>query len=297
MSLRRASLGASILGGVLLVAAATLLVTISLGEVGSTEATSDGEVVMTMRATASVMEDSPRLAFSWIAAAVAFAVVAALLIRFGGLVGAALVVGLMGLVVLAGILTIGIFLVPSATCFGVSALLITVDRLDRCPPRRVRSCGGAATRREAGEERGPGRGRWPTRGAGGPRSWPSGCHRTTSWSPRRSAHRARSAVSAARLTSHDPATRRSAWAALRWCRWRRRCGSSRIHPPAPVPGAPGPYRSYGRLAVWTARRWGRITHWNVNRVTKNPARVTAMAGRVRRSTVPARAPRARAKRA
>ena len=131
MSLRRASLGASILGGVLLVAAAWLLVTISLGEVGTTEATSDGEAIMTMRATASVMEDSPRLAFSWIAAAAAFALVATLLIRFGGLLGAGLVVGLMGLVVLAGILTIGIFLVPSATCFGVSALLITVDRLDR----------------------------------------------------------------------------------------------------------------------------------------------------------------------
>ena len=73
------------------------------------------------------MQDSPAVAFGWIAATFAFAVVTTLLIRDGGIIGGAFVIAVVGMAVLAGILTIGVYLAPGAAFLGAAALLAMVD--------------------------------------------------------------------------------------------------------------------------------------------------------------------------
>lgn len=128
MNPRRVSLWLSVVGGTLWVAAATLLVSVSLGEVGTTTTDADGTMVIVSRRTASIMEDSPTVAFGWLAATLAFAVAATLLIRYGGIVGGAFVLAAAWMAVVAGILTIGVYLAPGAMFFGAAALLAMVDR-------------------------------------------------------------------------------------------------------------------------------------------------------------------------
>lgn len=128
MNLRRVSLWLSIVGGTLWLAAAILLVSVSLGEVGTTTTDADGTMVIVSRRTASIMQDSPTVAFGWIAATTAFAVAATLLIRYGGIIGGAFVIAVVGMAVLASILTIGVYLAPGAAFFGAAALLAMVDR-------------------------------------------------------------------------------------------------------------------------------------------------------------------------
>ena len=128
MNLRRVSLWLSIAGGTLVLAAAILLVSVSLGKVGTTATDADGTMVIVTRRTAPIIQDSPTVAFGWIVAALVFAVTATLLIRYGGVIGGTLVVAALGTAVVGGILTIGIYIAPGAMCFGAAALLAVVDR-------------------------------------------------------------------------------------------------------------------------------------------------------------------------
>ena len=127
MNPRRVSLWLSVVGGALWLVAAILLVSVSLGEVGTTTIV-DGTMVTVSRRTASIMEDSPTVALGWLAATLAFAVAATLLIRYGGIAGAAFVLAAVWMAVAAGILTIGVYLAPGAALFGAAALLAMVDR-------------------------------------------------------------------------------------------------------------------------------------------------------------------------
>jgi uncharacterized membrane protein SpoIIM required for sporulation len=116
------------------------LVTISLGTVGGGRVgRSDGTTVVTpARRTASIFEDSPGVALGWIAATLAIAVIATLLIRYGGIVGATLVLMIMGLAMLVSTVTrIGIYVIPGVNCLGAAALLTLVDRVTRPRPASV----------------------------------------------------------------------------------------------------------------------------------------------------------------
>ena len=129
VDVRRTTLGLSVAGGALLLGAATYLVSVGFGVVGTTTTSADGTTITSYRRTASVMENSPSVAYGWIAATLALAVVATLLIRYGGVIGAALVIAVMSLSVFAAMLTIGIYLAPGASCFGAAGLLAMTDRL------------------------------------------------------------------------------------------------------------------------------------------------------------------------
>jgi hypothetical protein len=131
LTTRRCTLIFSIVGGALLVAATTLLVSISWGMTSSTTTDASGMTITTEARTPSIMQDSPRVALGWIVASLLIAVVVALLIRFGGFIGPAVVMCLMWLIVLAGIMTIGIYLAPAAISLCVASLLAIADRADR----------------------------------------------------------------------------------------------------------------------------------------------------------------------
>lgn len=134
MNLRRVSLGFTVAGGVLLVAATTLLVSVSFGRVEFTTTDANGRAVTQMFSTPSVLQDSPRLAANWIAATVVVSAVLGLLIRYGGVVGPVLVIGALQLVIVAGILTIGRYLVPGAGCLVIAAVLALADWQQRRHP-------------------------------------------------------------------------------------------------------------------------------------------------------------------
>jgi len=125
---RRLSLWLSVAGGSCLVAAAALLVSISLGETSSTFVDASGHVSTDSHRTASVFGDSPRLALMWILVAGTFALLAVLAIRFGGIVGSAVVLVITGMTLLASMLTIGIFLAPGILLLDASAWAAIVDR-------------------------------------------------------------------------------------------------------------------------------------------------------------------------
>jgi hypothetical protein len=128
MSLSRWSLWLSVLGGVLWLAAAAFLVSVGWGEVSTVTAGSDGAMITETRRTASVWENSPAMAARALLATLVVAAVAVLLIRFGGYLGGALVIGITGLATAAAMLTIGIFIVPGTACMGAAALLALIDR-------------------------------------------------------------------------------------------------------------------------------------------------------------------------
>ncbi len=131
MNVRRLSLVFSVAGGALLMAATTVLVSISLGRVGTTTMGADGNAVYAEFSTPSIMEDSPGTAVGWIAATAVFVVIVALLIRYGGFVGPILVFIVLQLLVLVSILSIGIFLAAGTAAFCASALLAISDRSTR----------------------------------------------------------------------------------------------------------------------------------------------------------------------
>jgi hypothetical protein len=125
----------TVIGGGLLVAAVTFLVSTSWGVGGTTTTGPDGRTVVVEFRTPSVLQDSPRLAYGWIAAAIGFVVVVALVIRFGGVVGPALVLFVMWLMVAASIMTIGLFLAPGVGVLGAAAALAIADHARSRPPR------------------------------------------------------------------------------------------------------------------------------------------------------------------
>lgn len=116
------------IGGVLLVAAAVLLTTVSLGRSATERVGSDGKVVFETHATASVFESSPRAALVWIAVAVGVAVVFGLLICFGRTPGALVVVLIAALALFASMLSIGIFLAPGLAAFVAAAMITIIER-------------------------------------------------------------------------------------------------------------------------------------------------------------------------
>lgn len=131
MNLRRWSLGLSLLGSGALLAAAVFLVSTGWGESSTTTTGPGGIEVTETHRTASALESSPGTAVRWLLAALAFAVAAALLIRFGGRAGGALVVVVVGLGTFASMLTIGILLAPGTALLGAAALLAEADRSER----------------------------------------------------------------------------------------------------------------------------------------------------------------------
>lgn len=125
----------TVIGGALLVAAVTFLVSTSWGVGGTTTTGPDGRTVVVEFRTPSVLQDSPRLAYGWIAAAIGFVVVVALIIRFGGVVGPALVLLVTWLMVAASIMTIGLFLAPGVGVLGAAAALAIAEHARSRPPR------------------------------------------------------------------------------------------------------------------------------------------------------------------
>ena len=157
MDLRRLSLMFTLIGGALLLAATTFLVTASFGRVATT-ATDDnasGSLVMIERATPSIMENSAGTAYGWLLASAALVVIFGLLTRYGGYVGPILVIIVMQLMVFASILTIGIFFFPGAGALGVAALMAIADRSNRRSARVARSSTGnpSSTWRPSAEPR------------------------------------------------------------------------------------------------------------------------------------------------
>jgi len=131
MNLRRVSLWLSISGGVALMAATTFLVSVGWGEVSTTTAGPGGSVVTRTHRTASALEAAPVTAIGGLLGVLAFSIVAGLLIRFGGTVGRALVLAIVGLGTLGSIMTIGVLIAPGAALLGVAALLAEVDRSEQ----------------------------------------------------------------------------------------------------------------------------------------------------------------------
>jgi len=136
MTVRRLSLGFTIVGGALLVAAAALLVSISLGEGGTTSMDANGVEISSTYRTPSIMQDSPRVAMGWIAATLAVVLVVGLLIRYGGYIGPVLVIAVMSLAVLVSILTLGVFLAPGVALLCNAAVLAIADRAIERDSRR-----------------------------------------------------------------------------------------------------------------------------------------------------------------
>ena len=128
---RELSLWLSVLGGLALLAAAGFLVSVGWGESSTTTAGPGGTVVTETHRTASALESSPHVAIGWLLAVLAFSILAGLLIRFGGRVGGALVVAIVGLGTFASLLTIGVVLAPGAALLGAAALLAELDRSER----------------------------------------------------------------------------------------------------------------------------------------------------------------------
>lgn len=121
----------SLLGSVALLVAAVFLVSVGWGESSSTTSGPDGVQVTETHRSASALESSPGTAVRWLTAAAAFALVATLLIRFGGRIGGGLVVVVTGLGIFASMLTIGIFLAPGAALLGAAAVVAEADRAER----------------------------------------------------------------------------------------------------------------------------------------------------------------------
>lgn len=133
MNLRRWSLGLSVVGAAVWVAAATYLVSVGWGETSTTTATPGGGGVTETHRTASAYENDPAQAVRMVLIVLAASVVAVLLIRFGGYVGPMVVIGITGLGTFAAMLTIGIFIAPGTACMGAAALLAIIDRAQPPP--------------------------------------------------------------------------------------------------------------------------------------------------------------------
>jgi hypothetical protein len=121
----------TIVGGLLLLGGVSLLVTLSLGRGAMSSTDEYGRTVMVEYRTPSIWQDAPRTAVGWLVATVVFVVVIGLVIRWGGVVGAVVVAMLMWLIVMASILTIGIFLAPGAAGLSAAAAASVVDRANR----------------------------------------------------------------------------------------------------------------------------------------------------------------------
>lgn len=131
MTPRRWSLLLTVVGGLLLLGGVSILVTVSLGRGAMSSTDEYGRTVMFEYRTPSIWQDAPRTAVGWLAATLVFVVVIGLIIRYGGVVGAVVVAMLMWLMVMASILTIGIFLAPGAAGLGAAAAASVVDRANR----------------------------------------------------------------------------------------------------------------------------------------------------------------------
>ncbi len=148
MSLRGWSLWLSMLGAVLWLAAATFLVSVGWGEISTRAVGPDGAMISETHRTASALKNNPAMAGRVLLATLIVAAVAIVLIRFGGFLGGALVIGISGLATMAAMLTIGIFIAPGTACMGAAAVLALTDRIESKrlsslpPPPRL-----AATRR------------------------------------------------------------------------------------------------------------------------------------------------------
>lgn len=134
MSLSKWSFWLSVLGAALWLAAATFLVSVGWGEVSTTTVGSDGAIISETHRTASAFESSAVMAARVLLATLITAAFAMLLIRYGGLLGGALVIGISGLATIAAMLTIGIYIAPGTACMGAAALLAVIDRT---APKRV----------------------------------------------------------------------------------------------------------------------------------------------------------------
>jgi hypothetical protein len=136
MTPRRWSLVLTVVGGALLLAGVGLLVTLSLGRGAMSSTDEIGRTVMVEYRSPSIWQDAPRTAVGWLVATVVFVVVVGLVIRFGGVVGAVVVASLMWLMVMASILTIGIYLAPGAAGLSAAAAASVVDRATRSSAAR-----------------------------------------------------------------------------------------------------------------------------------------------------------------
>ena len=129
--------GAAVLIAVLLVG-----VLAPLGTESSTTSSSDGTTIEIERRV-SLWDSQPQPVRPIVAVVAGFAVLAGLLIVFGGRVGGALVVIVGGLFWVASLLSLAIFLTPGLGLLGVAAVLAEVDRLEvrrlrRLPPPPLR---------------------------------------------------------------------------------------------------------------------------------------------------------------
>ncbi|MFN7151301.1 MAG: hypothetical protein ACK4V6_17715 [Microthrixaceae bacterium] len=131
MTPRRWSLALTVFGGLLLLGGVSLLVTSSMGRGAMSSTNEFGRTVMIEYRTPSIWQDAPRTAVGWLVATVVFVIAVGLLIRFGGIVAAVAVAMLMWLMVMASILTIGVFLAPGAAGLGAAAAASVVDRANR----------------------------------------------------------------------------------------------------------------------------------------------------------------------
>lgn len=128
---RRASALLVLLATVCTVGAAALLVSRSLGRLGTTSTDAAGRTIVIERPTPSILEESPGLAVRWIAASVVGCLVLGGLVGFGRTVGPVLVICVMGLVTMASILTIGAYLAPGAAAWCGAASLAIAERAQR----------------------------------------------------------------------------------------------------------------------------------------------------------------------
>ena len=120
----------TVIGGALLVTAAIVLTTNSLGQSSSETVGSDGRAISESHATQSVLQSSPRDALIWIGVALGVACLFGLLIRFGRTAGSLVVIVVSMLALLASMLSIGIFLAPSLGCFMAAAAVAMADQSD-----------------------------------------------------------------------------------------------------------------------------------------------------------------------
>ena len=126
----RVSRRLAILGGAVLVTGVSGAVFLPSGVSVEVRSLPDGSLATTEHRS-SLWQSQHEVALRVLLMVVAFAVVAGLLVRYGGRVGALLVIGVGGLGTFASILTIGIFLAPGASLLAASALVAEADRLER----------------------------------------------------------------------------------------------------------------------------------------------------------------------